>query len=306
MRNFAISSVACAAFLAGHSQAALLISESFNYGTGAISGTTTGGSGLTGTYSAGGVNANGSNATFNVSASSLSFAGHFAASGGSLTVANAGGNYGEAAASAQISASLAGNTKVFSSSLERLNTAGQYFNDWTVEQRFNSAVLGNYQSSGGRNEVSAFGSGSASARRAGASMDASEVTDASKTLAAGTTYLLVTAYTLSGSNLTSATMYAFDQASYANYLTAANAAPANAEALLSSNALFSITDTANFAVSNVKYLQFSIGGGPSGQFDDYRLGTAVTDVVNVATPEPASLAILGCSASLIVMRRRRR
>ncbi|MEA3212704.1 MAG: hypothetical protein QOE70_5761 [Chthoniobacter sp.] len=270
----------------------LLIDEEFNYSSGSLNGAATNATGLSGNYSAGGVLSNGSNATFTIQASSLLFAGHFASAGGSLRAANAGGNFGEAAAGAAVSATLAGNPLLYASTIMKLNTAGQYFDDWVVEQRFNTAALNSFSTSSGRNIVSAFGSGG-SARKGGVSSDSSEVTQGTGSLNAGTNYLLVTRYAITGGGLNtvdSATLFAFDETAYGNYLTAANNNPSNADALLATHALFSLTDGDDRALSNFGFLQFSIGGGPTGDYDAFRMGTEVSDVVKVV-PEPSSVAL---------------
>jgi hypothetical protein len=292
--------------------ATILVQESFDYTSGAANGVTTTGTGLSGSWYAGATLANGSNAVATFASTNLSFTGHFASTGGSLQIANAGGNYGEAVASATLASPLSGTT-FYTSQLMLLGTNGSYYNDWAVEQRFNSVSNGNYATSSGRTEVSAFGSGSSSGRKGGASLDGSEVTQATGTLAAGTTYLLVGKYTgTSGTSLTNATVYFFDQAAYTAYLTAAQATPANADALLGSNALFSLSDsTGGTNLSTFSFLQFSIGGGPTGTFDEFRMGTDVGDVVNLtaaAVPEPASAASLAAVAALgaVAFRRKRR
>src|SRR6185436_110968 len=110
-------------------------------------------------------------------------------------------NFGEAAAGAAVSATLAGNPLFYASTIMKLNTAGGYFNDWVVEQRFNTAALNNFSTSSGRNIVSAFGSGSSSARKGGVSSNSSEVTQGTGSLNAGTNYLLVTRYAITGGGL---------------------------------------------------------------------------------------------------------
>jgi autotransporter-associated beta strand protein len=260
-----------------HSLAALLIQESFNYSTGNIIAQTVNGAGLNGSSTW--TKAAGSGTSFTVQASSLSFAGHFASSGGSLLVSNPSGPYADDSASATVSATLTGYSTLYASSIMTMNTAGTYYNDWAIEQRFNSSATGIWSSSSGRNIVSAFGSGSSASRKGGVSTDSSETTQATGSLAAGTKYLLVTKYTVSGANITSATLYVFSEAAYATYL--ANSTAGTAEPNLASYALFSLTDSATVALSNFGFLQFAIGGGPSGQVDEFRLGSAITDVVNV-------------------------
>ncbi len=263
---------------------AVLLRESFNYPAGNLIGQTANGSGLNGSTAWAKATASGS--VFTVQGSSLGFAGHFAAPGGALLIANASGPYAEDAASAAVNATLTGYPTLYASSIQTMNTAGTYYNDWVIEQRFNSSATGSYTTSSGRNLVSAFGSGSSSARKAGVSADSGEVTQATGSLAAGTKYLLVTKYTVSGANITSAMLYVFSEAAYGNYL--ANSTVGTAEATLPTYALFSLTDTATVALSNLGYLQFAIGGGPSGQVDEFRLGTDITDVVNLASPPAIS------------------
>lgn len=263
---------------------AVLLRESFNYPAGNLIGQTANGSGLHGSTAWAKATASGS--VFTVQGSSLGFAGHFAATGGALLLANASGPYAEDAASAAVSATLTGYPTLYASSIQTMNTAGTYYNDWVIEQRFNSSATGIYTTSSGRNLVSAFGSGSGSARKAGVSADSGEVTQATGSLAAGTKYLLVTKYAVSGVNITSATLYVFSEAAYTNYL--ANSTAGTAEANLAAYALFSLTDSAAAPLSNFGFLQFSIGGGPSGQVDEFRLGTAITDVVNLASPPTIS------------------
>lgn len=281
--------------------AAILIHETFVYSSGAIGGQAANATGLSGNWTAGGSLSNGSNATFNIAASSLGFAGHFAADGGSLVMANGGGNYGEGAASATVGATLTGSSVLFSSSIMTLNISGSYFNDWAIEQRFNSAADGNFNTTSGRNLVSSFGSGSSSNRKGGVSSNNSEVTQATGTLSAGTKYLLVTSYAVTGSDITNSTLYAFNESAYASYL--ANTSVGTAAADLGTYALFSLSDTDTTSLNNFDFLQFSILGGPTGQVDDFRLGTQITDVVNVI-PEP-STAALGLLGVLGILRRSR-
>lgn len=259
--------------------ATLLIHEGFNYPAGNIIGQSVNGSGLN--HSTTWSKATGSGTTFTVQGSSLSFAGHFASSGGSLLISNPSGPYADDSASAAVSAALTGYSTLYSSSIQELNTAGAYYNDWVIEQRFNSSATGDYSSSSGRNIVSAYGSGSGATRKGGVSSDSGEVVQSTGTLAAGTKYLLVTKYTISGANVTSATLYVFDQTAYTNYL--ANSTVGTAAANLATYALFSLTDSSTAALSNFDFLQFAINGGPSGQVDDFRLGTAITDVVNLTS-----------------------
>lgn len=294
------------AFLAcaGTAFSTILVQENFNYSAGSASGVATSGTGLSGNWYAGAFNTASTAAAFQ--SSSLSFAGHFASSGGSLQVTNAGPNFGEGGASATVSASLTGYSTLYASSIMSTGTSGSYFNDWVVEQRFNSSVSGIYSSSSGRNIVRAFGSGSSSAGKGGASADASEVVQGTGTNNAGTNYLLVTRYTIASNNITQATLYVFNETAYANYLAAAT--PGNADSLLASNALYSLTDTASQPLSSIGFLQFVTQGGPAGNFDDYRLGTDITDVVNVsAIPEPSTCAALAGVAVLALgfLRRRR-
>jgi hypothetical protein len=279
--------------LTAHSSLAnLLIDESFDYSAGAIGGVATNALGLSGSYVTGGSTGNGSNATFNVSATSLSFAGHFASSGGSLQLSNPGGNFGEASANAQVSAVLGGFSTIYMSSIQTMNTADTYYDDWVLEQRFNSDLSGAYQTSSGRNQVVSYGSGAASNRKGGVSTNGNEVNQAIGTLNAGTNYLLVTRYSILGTDVTAATLYAFDETAYAAYLANSNAD--NADANLATYALFSLTDTDSAPLSGFNFLQFTIQGGPSGSMDEFRVGTAIGDVVNLtAVPEPSSLALLG-------------
>lgn len=257
--------------------AALLIREGFNYPTGSLIGQTVNGSGLNG--GATWTKATASGTSFAIQGSSLSFAGHFAPTGGSLLISNPSGPYADDSAAAAVSATLTGSATLYASSVMTMNTAGGYYNDWAIEQRFNSSATGIWSSSSGRNIVSAFGSGSSASRKGGVSADSSEATQATGSLAAGTKYLLVTKYTVSGASITSATLYVFSEAAYTTYL--ANSTAGTAEANLASYALFSLTDSATVALSNFGFLQFAIGGGPSGQVDEFRLGSAITDVVNV-------------------------
>ena len=298
--SYSVASVIAAIALQSAS-AAILIHETFDYSTGAIGGQAANATGLSGNWSAGGTLSSGSNATFNIAASSLNFTGHFAAEGGSLLMSNGGGNYGEGAATATVGATLTGSSALFSSSIMTLNISGSYFNDWVIEQRFNSVADGNFNTTSGRNLVSSFGSGSSSNRKGGVSSNNSEVTQATGTLSAGTKYLLVTSYVVSGSDITNATMHAFNESAYASYL--ANTSVETAAADLGTYALFSLSDTDTASLANFDFLQFSILGGPTGQVDDFRVGTQITDVVNVI-PEP-SAAVLGLLGALGILRRRR-
>lgn len=284
--------------------ATLLVNENFNYSAGSINGVAATGTGLTGNYTAGPVSGGSSTATFNVLASSLTFTGHFTSIGGSLRLANSGPTFTEGIAGVDMNATLSGNTTLYSSSIQTMNTSGSYFNDWVIEQRYNGSINGSFSTSAGRNIVSAFGSGSSSARKAGVSSNSSEVVQATGSLNAGTNYLLVTEYAITGANITSATLYVFDQASYANYL--ANSTLANADANLATYSLFSLTDSQSISLTNFDYLQFSIGGGPTGVIDDYRLGTSIGDVVNVV-PEPGTvtMAMVGMFATVGLLRRKR-
>lgn len=287
-----------ASFTCGSLSAQLLVHENFNYAAGSVNGVVTAGTGISGNWYAGPTGGSGSSASASFVADSLTFAGHFASVGGALRVSNPSGpGYGEAAASATMSAALSGYSTLYVSTVMRMNTAGQYYNDWTVEQRFNSSQTGNYSSTSGRNLLSAFGSGSASLRKAGVSSDSSEVTQSTGSIQPGTNYLFVTAYTVSGSNITGATLYVFNEAAYSSYLTAAT--PATASGLLSSHALFSLSDNQSRALSNFNYLQFAILGGPTGTFDDFRMGASLTDVVNVvAIPEPSTTVVFAAVLAL--------
>lgn len=303
MKNLYNSAVATLLGLSAlPASAGLLIHEDFNYSAASIIGQTVNGSGLNG--SSAWAKATGSGASFTVQGASLGFAGHFASSGGSLLIANPSGPYGDDSASAAVNVTLTGYPTLFASSIMSLSTSGQYYTDWVIEQRFNSSAAGIWSSSSGRNLVSAFGSGGSSARKGGVSANQSEVAQGTGTLAAGTPYLLVTAYTISGADISSATFYAFDQTAYGNYL--ANSTAGNAEANLSTYAMFSLTDSETAALANFSFLQFAINGGPSGQVDNFRLGTAITDVVNVApVPEPSVFALIGLGGLALSLVRRR-
>lgn len=287
----------------GPAPAAVLIVESFNYSAGSANGVATNATGLTGNWTVG-AQGTASSATANFDSSSLTMAGHFAASGGSLIITNSGPSYGEGGAAAAVTSTITG-TSLFSSSLMSFGSSnGQYFNDWVVEQRFNTGASGGFSSSSGRNAVRAFGSGGSSIGKGGVSADASEVSQSTGTNAANTNYLLVTRYTVSGSNITAAQLFAFDATSYASYL--ANATAGNADSLLGTYANYSLTDTANRSLNDFDFLQFTTNGGPIGRFDDFRLGTSILDVVNIASmPEP-SRALLGMIGVLGGMLRRRR
>jgi polygalacturonase/pectin methylesterase-like acyl-CoA thioesterase len=267
------------AMLFHHCQAALLIREGLNYSTGSIIGQTVNGTGLNGssTWS----KAAGSGTSFTVQSSSLSFAGHFAPSGGSLLISNPSGPYADDSASVAVNTTLTGFSTLYASSIMTMNTSGTYYNDWVIEQRFNSSATGNYASSSGRNIVSAYGSGSSANRKGGVSADSGEVIQSTGSLTAGTKYLLVTKYFVSGANITGATLYVFSEAAYTNYL--ANSTVGTADANLATYALFSLTDSATVPLSNFGFLQFSISGGPAGQVDEFRLGTAITDVINLTS-----------------------
>lgn len=283
----------------------LLIQESFNYAPGTVNGTASSATGLSGAWTAG---AFGSGAT-TASAfqpGSLAFAGHFAASGGSLQITNAGPGWAEGGASLAVGATLTGYSTLYASSIMSFASAGSFFNDWVVEQRFNSAASGTFSSASGRNIVRAFNSGSGSAGKGGVSSNGSEVAQSTGTNAAATNHLIVTRYTVSGSDITGATAYFFTEAAYANYLAAAT--PATADSLLATHALYSLSDSDSVGLSSFAHLQFVTQGGPVGSYDEFRLGTDITDVVNVSSiPEPSSFAALvGASvlAAGIVRRRR--
>lgn len=295
MKSTFICLSALAVLTLQHASAALIIQENFNYTVGAIGGQAASGIGLTGNWAS---SASSGSATFNVQAPSVVFTGHFASSGGSLIMSS--GNGGEKRTSVAVSATIPVSTTFYASSLQTLNTAGQYFNDWVVEQRFNTTASGDFSTSSGRNVVAAFNSGTTSTRNAAVSSNLNEVSVASTT--AGTTYLLVTAYTSDATNLTQARLFGFTQTSYANYL--ANSNPTNAAANLTTYASFTAVDTDTSPLANFDFLQYSITGGPTGQMDDFRLGTDITDVVNVI-PEP-SVTILGSLGVLALLRRSRK
>ncbi|MBK8094509.1 MAG: hypothetical protein IPK32_21740 [Verrucomicrobiaceae bacterium] len=287
----------------GPAPAAVLILESFNYSAGSANGVATNATGLTGNWTAGAQGGT-SNATANFDATSVTMAGHFAASGGSLIITNSGPGFGEGGAAAAVTSTITG-TSLYSSSLMSFGSSnGSYFNDWSVEQRFNTSASGGYTTSSGRNEVRAFGSGSSSTGKGAVSADASEVAQSTGTSAANTNYLLVTRYILSGSDITSAQLFAFDATSYASYL--ANATTGNADSILGTYANYSLTDTATRSLNDFDFLQFTTNGGPIGRYDDFRMGTSILDVVNVGSvPEP-SRAMLGLVGMVGVMMRRRR
>lgn len=280
--------------------AAILIQENFNYAAGSVNGVATNATGLAGNWYAGAY-ASGATTAAAFDSTSLSFIGHFAASGGSLQLTNVGPGWGEGGASATVGAALTGHPALYASSIMSFNSTGAFWNDWVVEQRFNTTASGNFGTSSGRNIVRGFGSGNVATAKGGVGSDSDEVLQGAGSNNPATNYLLVTAYTVSGSDITSATLYTFDAASYANYL--ANATAANAEALLGSYALHTLTDTDARALGDFDFLQYTTQGGPIGSYDDFRLGTAITDVVNVV-PEPSS-AVLGLAGLLGVMRRRR-
>jgi len=129
------------------------------------------------------------------------------------------------------------------------------------------------------------------------------VVSTTNVVAAGTIYLFVTAYTSDATNVTSSTMYGFTVADYATYLANSNAA--NAAANLATYRTFTVTETGGQTrpLADFDFLQFTINGGPTAQFDDFRLGTEITDVVNVI-PEPR-VALLGSLGLLALLRRRR-
>ena len=277
--------------------AALLIHENFAYTAGGINGIAATGTGLSGNWA---TSVSSGSATYNVQASSLAFTGHFTSSGRSLAMSS--GNAGEKRAAATVSASLPANSTFYASSLMTLNLAGTYFNDWAVEQRFNTASNGAEATSSGRNSFSTNGSGATANRRAGVSVDGS-VVSSGNVVAAGTLYLFVTTYTSDATNVTSATMYGFTVADYATYLT--NSTAANAAANLATYRTFTVTETGGQTrpLADFDFLQFTINGGPVAQFDDFRLGTQITDVVNVI-PEPG-MALLGSLGLLALLRHRR-
>jgi hypothetical protein len=283
--------------------AAVLIQESFDYAAGAVNGAATNATGLGGSWTAGAF-ASGATTAANFDSSSLSFAGHFANSGGSLVVTNAGPGWGEGGASATVSATLAGHSTLFSSSIMSFASPNSsFFNDWVVEQRFNTTATGTFSTSSGRNLVRAFGSGSGAAGKGGVGSNNSEVVQGTGTNAPGTNYLLVTSYTVSGGNVTGASLFAFDEAAYAGYLAAAT--PATAEALLGTHALYTLTDADSRSLADFTFLQFNTQGGPIGRYDDYRLGTSVTDVVNIV-PEPSAAVVCVIGSLGAILRRSRR
>lgn len=259
--------------------ATLLIQENFNgYTAGNINGQAVTGTGLTGSWAVSG-------ATYTVQASSLSFAGHFASSGGSLGITvNGGGDKPVAAAvSSSVLSTLSGVSTFYISSLQTVNT-GTYDNNLQIEQRFSSTAGGS--ASAGRNEVSSYSSGTTSARKLAVSSSTTETKQGTPTMNAGTVYLLVTKYTVSGGSITAATIYAFDAASYANYLAnSTTAAAADANLATYAYATLSASGTVSLTGGAFTYLQFScyksVG---SGQIDDFRLGTSILDVVNITAP----------------------
>ena len=282
--------------------AAILIQENFNYAAGSANGVATNATGLAGNWSAGAF-ASGASTAAAFDSTSLTIAGHFATSGGSLRLTNAGPGFGEGGASASVGAALTGSSTLYSSSIISFAApGGSYFNDWVVEQRFNTGSTGTFSTSSGRNIVRAFGSGSSAAGKGGVSSDNGEVVQGTGTNSPGTNYLLVTSYTVSGGNVTGATLYTFDTTAYANHLAAAT--PATAEALLGTHALFSLTDSSSRALSNFAFLQYTIQGGPIGSYDDYRLGTSITDVVNVVPEPSAAMLCTICSLGMVLRRKR--
>ena len=293
---------AIAAPILHSASAATLIHENFNYSAGSVNGAATNAAGLTGNWSAGAF-ATGATTAATFDAASLNFAGHFASSGGSLRLTNAGPGWGEGGAAATVGATLTGSSTLYSSSIMSFASPNSsYFNDWVVEQRFNTSASGTFGSSSGRNIIRAFGSGGGAAGRGGVGADSDEVTQAAGTNTPGANYLFVTTYAVSGSNVTSATLYTFDGTAYANYLAAAT--PATAEALLGTYALYSLTDNETRALSNFTFLQYTTQGGPIGSYDDYRLGTSITDVVNVV-PEPSAAALCLVASLGLAFRRTR-
>lgn len=290
---------------AATASASLLIHESFDYAAGAVNGAASTAVGLTGNWTAGAFGSGATTASA-FQAGSLAFAGHFASTGGSLQITNAGPGWAEGGASLAVGATLTGHSTLYASSIMRFASSGSFFNDWVVEQRFNSSVSGTFSSASGRNIVRAFNSGSGSAGKGGVSSNGSEVAQSTGTNAAATNHLIVTRYTVSGSNITGATAYFFTEAAYANYLAAAT--PGTADALLATHALYSLSDSDSVGLTSFAHLQFVTQGGPIGSYDDFRLGTEITDVVNVSSiPEPSSFAALaGVSVLAAGLARRRR
>ena len=266
--------------------ASLLIQENFSYATGNIDGQATMVTGLTGNWTVAGAG------TFVVQASSLAFAGHFASSGGSLVLTGTD-PWSGANADAAVSATIPPNTIFYASSIMTLDSASNYYNDWVLEQRFNIAPSGGNQTSSGRNIVSAYDSGNSSTRLAGVSTAGDEVRVLGPV--AGTKYLFVTAYTSSATDVTEATMYGFDEAAYASYLANSNAG--NAATNLGTYATFTATATGDRALSDFDYLQYVVYGGPTGQMDDFRLGTEITDVVNLVNGVPIRISAVTYDAA---------
>jgi pectin methylesterase-like acyl-CoA thioesterase len=150
-----------------------------------------------------------------------------------------------------------------------------------IEQRFSSTAAGG--ASAGRNEVSSFGSAATASRKLAVSSATGETKQGTGTMNAGTVYLLVTKYTVSGGSVTAATIYAFDQTAYANYLAnSSTAAAADANLGTYATATLTASGTVSLTGGAFTYLQFSCyKNAGSGQIDDFRLGTSILDVVNV-------------------------
>ena len=119
----------------------------------------------------------------------------------------------------------------------------------------------------------------------------------------GTTYLVIGSVEVNGALWTTHydKMWLFDQAAFANFLTAGGT-----EGQLDANTLSkAITDDGSWGTNTVNagdllHLSSTVG---TATFDEYRSGTSLGDVIVV--PEPASLGLIG-AASVALLRRRKR
>ncbi len=307
------------------SQAELLIDEPFLYGSGPthdvpVSDDATG---LTGSWVVGG-HSGGTNPSVNFLFNSLEFENHFFSDGGALELRNAGGgNWGPLGAAIPLDPSLdlGSHSVLWTSAVIRVASPdANYYPDWRVEYRLNTAANSPLETSAlrimGRNENSVSTAPSSITRsRAAVGADHTVASEPPPpdlgSIEAGVNYLFVTRSTVDTGTkaITAITLYVFDEAAYGSYLVAAAAPTADAEALLATHATLILTDdnvsSGTNTLANKTVLQFSINGGPVGAFDTIRLGTELTDVVNLDAEPYFELALdsatIGFTGATIVI-----
>lgn len=278
--------------------AAVVIEESFNYTVGEDINGKNGGTGFNGAWAftnGGDTSANAPFATGTV-VNGLSF-GSLVTSGGALQLTNRTSTGANASsANRQVAVNGPGDS-IWSSYLVRMAQTPPVIGTVLDARYRNGSATGTTILRNGAVQNNATNNPGVAISGAG--------TAAATGLAADTTYLMIANFTGSSTNsYTNATMWVLTETGFANFL-----AGGGTLAALNANAFATATNSGS-AVSidaNSDYFDFfNFAGNVSTQtsviYDEYRLGTALSDVVPV--PEPASLALIGIGGALVLGRRR--